>query len=154
MTNRERKYHLMKRISKAGSYFTAGYPFETFNAVLPRSPDLTMLSLEKLVLLLEPPAPKSLIFGCSKSFKGKLIDRFKSSQQVDIYGIPVIESSLFPFEIKYDACDVATRELIQIPSDELCHGVMFADPIPASYDAPRLQSWIYDEPRFPWYPRY
>jgi hypothetical protein len=39
------------------------------------------------------------------------------------YNFPVIESSLFPFEIMYDACDVETKLEIKIPSGEWIHGV-------------------------------
>ena len=41
-----------------------------------------------------------------------------------IIGVPVIESSLFPFEIKYEACNIETKEEVRIPSGEFIHGAM------------------------------
>src|SRR5688500_4145459 len=42
-----------------------------------------------------------------------------------IYGIPVQESGVFPFEVTYSACDVVTREEVLIPSGEWIHGAVF-----------------------------
>ena len=67
------------------------------------------------------------------------MDKLKSiapeSDTVNILGIEVKSSQLFPFEL---------------PDGSICHGVVIpVDPPPEAYDSPRL-NFFNDEPNFPW----
>lgn len=46
--------------------------------------------------------------------------------KVELFGVTIRSSPLFPFETRWDACDIGTHQKIQIPSGEWIHGVMMS----------------------------
>lgn len=48
------------------------------------------------------------------------------NSKVELFGVTIRSSPLFPFETHWDACDVSTHQQIQIPSGEWIHGVMMS----------------------------
>jgi hypothetical protein len=85
-----------------------------------------------------------MIYSGSTAFH-KSMEQY--SDVINLMGIEIKKSALFPFEIMYDACDVKTHEQISIPSGEWIHGVMmpqtsFEDikPVPLSF-APEFNAW-------------
>jgi hypothetical protein len=48
------------------------------------------------------------------------------NSKVELFGVTIRSSPLFPFETHWDACDVATHQQIQIPSGEWIHGIMMS----------------------------
>lgn len=46
--------------------------------------------------------------------------------KVELFGVTIRSSPLFPFETHWDACDVNTHQQIQIPSGEWIHGIMMS----------------------------
>jgi hypothetical protein len=88
------------------------------------------------LLIPEKPVPRSFQFGCSKSMIDLLKEKTNASDEI-IFGIPVKESNLFPFEILYNACDIETRQEIKIPSGEWCHGVI----VPDDYNPTAFREW-------------
>ena len=68
------------------------------------------------------------------------------------YSINVFESDLFPYEIKYDACDIETKGEVKIPSGEFIHAMVVPadakielDPLiiePPKMDMPKTYHWM------------
>lgn len=44
--------------------------------------------------------------------------------KVNLFGLIVRSSPLFPYETHWDACDIDTQQQIKIPSGEWVHGIM------------------------------
>jgi len=48
------------------------------------------------------------------------------NSKVELFGVTIRSSPLFPFETHWDACDIDTHQQIQIPSNEWIHGIMMS----------------------------
>jgi hypothetical protein len=44
--------------------------------------------------------------------------------KINLFGLTVRSSPLFPYEKHWDACDIDTHQQIRIPSGEWVHGIM------------------------------
>lgn len=83
---------------------------------------------------------KTDIFAGSKTVFESLKEQCVSNCYV--IGSPQMEvrqSSIFPYERKWLACDVATREEIHIPSDEWVNGVMFSRPAEIQFETKLME---------------
>ncbi len=79
----------------------------------------------------------------SKEMKDALLSSAKNSEIPLVgYGIPVYESSIFPFEIMYDACSIETKEEIKIASGEWVHGVVVPQPDPYKMEPPPMLTFF------------
>lgn len=51
----------------------------------------------------------------------------EQSAVFSISNIPLQMSSLFPFELTYDACDIESKMEVKIPSGEWIHGIVMPE---------------------------
>lgn len=67
--------------------------------------------------------------------------------KVELFGVTIRSSPLFPFETHWDACDVSTHQQIQIHSGEWIHGIMISPMDFSSIEPVRLpiQSYVWFE---------
>jgi hypothetical protein len=86
---------------------------------------------------------KKLNAYLSNKMKDALLSSAKNSEIPLVgYGIPVYESSIFPFEIMYDACSIETKEEIKIASGEWIHGVIIPQPEPYKMEPPPILTFF------------
>jgi len=118
MTKRERKYHWVKRLQRRVK--------QRLSENIPKRPsphytydlsDYTLVTNRNVLTCSE---------STFESLKGQVapITGFNLCGM----GISVIQSSIFPFERKWAACDIETKLEHQIPSGEWVHGVMVTPP--------------------------
>jgi hypothetical protein len=88
------------------------------------------------------------IIHASKEYVDKLkslpATKSENVTSINFLGLPIVESSLFPFEIMYDACSIETREEIKIASGEWIHGAIIPQPEPYKVEVPPIFT-IYEE---------
>lgn len=142
MTKRELKYHLGKRIqrrikdvrgilrpeSKTFTHVLAdGINFVTRRPLIQYDCDKIDTILDEHKQWAEPAIPRNI--QCSKSYM-EAIRKLPVAKSFgsEAIGIEVRESSVFPYEMKWAACDIETKSEHQIPSGEWIHGVMAAPP--------------------------
>lgn len=56
-----------------------------------------------------------------------LVYKALENSKVELFGVTIRSSPLFPFETHWDACDIDTHQQIQVPSGEWIHGVIIPE---------------------------
>jgi hypothetical protein len=85
------------------------------------------------------------MYYCSSELINSIKQAAKPATTV-IGGLELVESPLFPFELKYDACDLNTKEEIKIPSGEWIHGMAVSQP-----DFNHIEPMMQPEPPKRWF---
>jgi hypothetical protein len=136
MTRRERNYHREKKVWKSFVKMQSepDGPHYFYEPSLKPLFDCNAIDTtdDEHPQWAEPGIPRTIL--CSKSVYERFKEQSTEAKTLNLnlgsHCVEVRESSMFPYEKMWTACDIENKTEHQIPSGEWVHGIMVAPPPP------------------------